>query len=761
MAAPLVQVDTGLLYPALRKAGVTIGPQRKPSPAQFQDCIDELNRLIGSLNCDRLFIYSLDVQQWPLTSGKTSYTIGQDPSGEQTADWNAPRPQMITMANLVQTGGQARDPVSVLTPEEWSKIRQPGVGGVRAIYNDRAAPLSRIYLLGAPGAGISLELYTWHSIPRASSLSDAVLLPEGYEDALVLNLSCRLAPQFQRRVDADVRDQARISLMRLESINAPMPIADTAFGSCGCNGTDGSSGMGVTPVPEPGPPGPPGPVGPRGPQGDPGPTGPQGPAGATGPQGPPGVAIIQDEGITLTSRTFLNFVGAGVTATDDAGNNRINVTVTAAVASVFSRSGAVVAQSGDYTAAQVTNAVSTIGSYADPSWLTSLAWSKIAGVPASVTSPLTTKGDLHVFSNADTRQGIGSNGQVLTADSAQTTGMKWATPSGGFADPTTTKGDLIIHGTTTTRLGVGTDGQVLTADSTQTLGAKWANASLDTRVNSTPYGLQNILNFAAGSNVTLGASSSAGSMTITINAAAAPVSSVFTRTGAIVAATGDYTAAQVTNAVDTTQTYNNPAWITGLPWSKITGSPSAGQITSFQTPWLSNIDAATFQLNNVSKVGIGIASPAVLLHVNTTVASSASQVRLTNNATGDLSMVAYSQSNQLIYFGSYSDAAGNNQSTGTQWFAINVTNNTAYFQGWPNTTPGSLVPNSKHMMSLDLLNGRVGVRQPAPAYVLDVTGDCNITTNLRLPGLPSAAPAAGSKQLWYDAADGNRVKYVP
>jgi hypothetical protein len=53
----------------------------------------------------------------------------------------------------------------------------------------------------------------------------------------------------------------------------------------------------------------------------------------------------------------------------------------AVVSSVFGRIGAVVAVTGDYTAAQVTNAVSTIGSYADPAWLTSLAWGKITGAP--------------------------------------------------------------------------------------------------------------------------------------------------------------------------------------------------------------------------------------------------------------------------------------------------------------------------------------------------------------------------------------------
>lgn len=43
-----------------------------------------------------------------------------------------------------------------------------------------------------------------------------------------------------------------------------------------------------------------------------------------------------------------------------------------------------------------------------------------------------------------------------------------------YTDPLTTKGDIVGRSTVTARVPVGTDGQVLTADSTQALGVKWA-----------------------------------------------------------------------------------------------------------------------------------------------------------------------------------------------------------------------------------------------------------------------------------------------
>src|SRR5215471_13503224 len=304
--------------------------------------------------------------------------------------------------------------------------------------------------------------------------------------------------------------------------------------------------------------------------------------------------------------------------------------VPAMVNSFNGRSGAVVPVAGDYTAAQVTNAVDQTASYANPAWITSLAWSKITGAPAMLASPLTTKGDVWVYGSGDTRLPVSTNNFAIVADSAQTLGLKWAaiansvfgrtgavvatagdytaaqvtnavSTASTYADPAwitslawskitgvpstvtsplTTKGDIHVFSTVDTRLGVGTNGQVLTADSTQTPGLRWA----------TP--------------------------------ASAPVSSVFTRTGAVTAQSGDYSAAQVTNAVDQTATYANPAWITSLPWSKITGAPafvtgaagSTGQV-QYNNAGAFGASANLFWDITNSRLGIGTASPSFELDV--------------------------------------------------------------------------------------------------------------------------------------------------
>jgi hypothetical protein len=95
-------------------------------------------------------------------------------------------------------------------------------------------------------------------------------------------------------------------------------------------------------------------------------------------------------------------------------------------------------------------------------------------------SPLTTKGDLFTFSTGDARLAIGTTGQILSVDPTEPTGLKWI-DAAVYTSPLTTKGDLLARNSSADdRLPVGTDGQILQADSSQTLGVKWADAPAGT-----------------------------------------------------------------------------------------------------------------------------------------------------------------------------------------------------------------------------------------------------------------------------------------
>jgi hypothetical protein len=106
-------------------------------------------------------------------------------------------------------------------------------------------------------------------------------------------------------------------------------------------------------------------------------------------------------------------------------------------------------------------------------------WARANGVWSSYTQEtLTTKGDLKTYSTFPTRLAVGTNGQVLTANSATATGLEWAAAGSGAVATDTiwdAKGDLAAGtgANTAARLAAGTNTYLLSANSATASGLEW------------------------------------------------------------------------------------------------------------------------------------------------------------------------------------------------------------------------------------------------------------------------------------------------
>lgn len=162
---------------------------------------------------------------------------------------------------------------------------------------------------------------------------------------------------------------------------------------------------------------------------------------------------VQDEGSALTQRATLNFLGSGVSCVDNASKTECTI-------SGGGGGGSAVAPYTTTVSAQTSVSIS--------------AATHGQGAAAVATC----------YDSATPRRAVAcdytraSNGDLVFTFSPAFTGELDVGSGGGTASPLTTKGDLLVtNGTTPTRLGVGTDGQVLVADSPSANGVKWATVS--------------------------------------------------------------------------------------------------------------------------------------------------------------------------------------------------------------------------------------------------------------------------------------------
>jgi len=193
----------GIVTSSMRKIGV-LTKNQSPSADEASDGLEMLNDLIASLSNDSLIIYSRTVENFTLSAGTASYTIGTG------ATFNTARPIRIVAA-YVRSGGIDYS-LDIVSDERYATIQLKSTQGSypEHLNYTNAYPTGTINLYPAPSAADTLYLVSEKEL-SSLTLNGTVNLPPGWKRMLIYNLAIEMGPEYGQPVTQEIYEIARQS----------------------------------------------------------------------------------------------------------------------------------------------------------------------------------------------------------------------------------------------------------------------------------------------------------------------------------------------------------------------------------------------------------------------------------------------------------------------------------------------------------------------------------------------------------------------
>jgi hypothetical protein len=177
------------------------------------DGLEALNEMIESWSLEALIIPNITREEFTLTPGTQSYTIGTG------ATFNTTRPIRVESVTLELVGSEEELPLKMVNSQEWAAIQLKGISSdiPLYVYFEGTYANETVNVWPKPSAAHKLVIYSQKPLASLASLNTTVTLPPGYLRALKYNLALEWAPEFGKELSPQVQRvamEAKASIKR-------------------------------------------------------------------------------------------------------------------------------------------------------------------------------------------------------------------------------------------------------------------------------------------------------------------------------------------------------------------------------------------------------------------------------------------------------------------------------------------------------------------------------------------------------------------
>jgi hypothetical protein len=195
------------------------------SSAEAADALMVLQQMLDSWLADRLMAFTININEFPLTSGQQNYTMGTG------GNFNVARPANIDRVSIVSLTNPAQPlelQIDMYTDEDWQAIPVKVITSPlpQGVYEDGGFPLRTLSFWPIPSATSKTRIYSWSPLTTFPDLVTDITFPPGYLEALRYNLALRLIAEMPGKYNpimvSTTLQLANESLARIKSMNLPM-----------------------------------------------------------------------------------------------------------------------------------------------------------------------------------------------------------------------------------------------------------------------------------------------------------------------------------------------------------------------------------------------------------------------------------------------------------------------------------------------------------------------------------------------------------